>query len=61
MTRPSNPSALSAEPTIEQKNKQKKQKNHKTKKTKTITLSMIETNQQDLRHIIMSYKLLARL
>jgi len=61
MTRPSNRSALLADPLIEQK-KQKKQKTKKTtkQKTKTITLSMNESIIT-YKTLIMSYKLLARL
>jgi hypothetical protein len=48
MTRPSNHTALLAESTNKQKKQKKTKKNHKTKKTKTITLSMNETNLQDI-------------
>jgi hypothetical protein len=49
MTRPSNHTALLAESTNKQTKKQKKQKKTtKQKKTKMITLSMNETNLQDI-------------
>jgi len=49
MTRPSNQSALSAEPLKNKQKKQKKQKKPQNKKQKTITLSMTETNIQDIK------------
>jgi hypothetical protein len=48
MTRPSNHTALLAESTNKQNKKQKKTKKTKKQKTKTITLSMNETNLQDI-------------